>query len=98
MNAILKEEPQEFELEQAKVPPALAAIAHRCLEKQKEQRFQSAADLAFALRSISTTTASGGQPAIVSKPEPRNRWLWPLVASLAAAALLTARIFLPDWT
>src|SRR5260221_5713243 len=94
MNAILKEEPQEFELEQAKIPPALAAIARRCLEQQKEQRFQSAADLAFALRSITSTTASGGQPAIVSKPAPRNRWLWPLVATLAGAALLTAGFFL----
>jgi hypothetical protein len=98
MNAILNQEPQEFELEQTKIPPALAAIARRCLEKQKEQRFQSAADLAFALRSITSTTASGGQPAIAAKPVPRKRWLWPLVASLAGAALLTAGFFLRDRT
>jgi len=96
MNAILNAEPQGFEIEQAKMPPALATIVRRCLEKQKEQRFQSAADLAFALRSITHTSASGVQPAVTDQP--RKRWLWPLVASLSAAALLTAGFFLRDRT
>jgi serine/threonine protein kinase len=96
MNAILNAEPQGFEIEQAKMPPALATIVRRCLEKQKEQRFQSAADLAFALRSITNTSTSGAQPAVASQP--RKRWLWPLVASLSAAALLTAGFFLRDRT
>jgi serine/threonine protein kinase len=98
MHAILNQEPQEFELEQAKIPPVVVTIVRRCLEKQKEQRFQSAADLAFALRSITTTSASGMQLAIGAKPVPHKRWLWPLVASLAGAALLTAGFFLRDRT
>jgi serine/threonine protein kinase len=96
MNAILNAEPQGFEIEQAKMPAALATIVRRCLEKQKEQRFQSAADLAFALRSITNTSASGVQPAVTDQP--RKRWLWPLVAGLAAVALLTAGFFLRDRT
>ncbi|HEY6392734.1 MAG TPA: WD40 repeat domain-containing serine/threonine protein kinase, partial [Bryobacteraceae bacterium] len=96
MHAILNTEPQGFEIEQAKMPPALATIVRRCLEKQKEQRFQSAADLAFALRSITNTSASGVQSAVAHQP--RKRWLWPLVASLSAAALLFAGFFLRDRT
>ena len=34
----------------ATVPAAVRDIVHRCLEKKREERFQSARDLAFALR------------------------------------------------
>jgi len=50
MNAILNDEPAELP---ALVPSALARIVLRCLEKERERRFQSAADLAFALESLS---------------------------------------------
>jgi len=96
MHAILNAEPQEFEVQQAKMPPALATIVRRCLEKQKEQRFQSAADLAFALRSITNTSISGVQSAVAGRP--RKHWLWPLVGSLLAASLLTGGFFLRDRT
>jgi len=98
MHAILKAEPQEFEIQQAKMPPALAIILRRCLEKQKEQRFQSAADLAFALRSITNTSASGVHPPIAAPSKSRKRWIWPVVAALLAGALLTAGFFLRDRT
>jgi serine/threonine protein kinase len=52
MHAILNEDPAQFDPGASPIP-ALAAIVHRCLEKNPEQRFQSAADLAFALRSLS---------------------------------------------
>lgn len=41
----------------ASVPPALAAMIGRCLESEPDRRFQSAADLAFAMRSL--TDAAG---------------------------------------
>ncbi len=43
-------------------PPDLGRIVARCLEKQPGQRFQSASDLAFALRALTTApmTASPG--------------------------------------
>jgi Tol biopolymer transport system component len=50
--AILKEEPAD--LASAGVPPALARLVSRCLEKAREARFQSARDLAFALDSLLT--------------------------------------------
>jgi serine/threonine protein kinase/Tol biopolymer transport system component len=46
MGAILREEPPEFGW---KVPPALDHVVRHCLEKDRENRFQSAKDVAFAL-------------------------------------------------
>ena len=48
MTAILNEDPPGISQVAANIPPALQRIVHRCLEKNPEQRFQSASDLAFA--------------------------------------------------
>jgi eukaryotic-like serine/threonine-protein kinase len=100
MNAILHADPPEPNPDAA-IPPALSTalstIGRRCLEKRPEQRFQSAADLAFALRSVSgsTSVVSGVQPAIAAQPQPRTRrWIWPV----AAAGLFTAGFLTRDRT
>src|ERR1039458_3481912 len=56
MNAVLKEQPAELP---APVPPALVLIVRRCLEKDPDRRFQSAADLAFALQPSSESLPTG---------------------------------------
>jgi serine/threonine protein kinase len=98
MNAILHADPPA-PAENVAIPPALSSIVHRCLEKKAEQRFQSAADLAFTLRSASANTAaSGAQPVLPAQtaplvePAPRNRprWIWPAAAVVGAAALFAA--------
>ena len=53
MNAVLKDQPPELP---ASVPPALARIVRRCLEKDPGRRFQSAADLGFALHHCQTSS------------------------------------------
>ena len=53
MSAILKEDPPEH----AGIPPALKRIIHRCLEKNPEERFQSARDLRFALETLSDASS-----------------------------------------
>ena len=68
MHAILKAEPVDFEGEQARLPLAVTTIVRRCLEKRAEQRFQSAADLAFALRSVSGANATTVQPMVAPAP------------------------------
>ena len=90
MNAILHAEVPEFEANPA-LPPALGTIIRRCLEKRPEQRFQSAADLAFALGSLSNASASGIHPPVVQRR--RRRLLRLSLAVLAAMLVLFAAGF-----
>jgi serine/threonine-protein kinase len=59
MHAILKQDPPDVATSDNSFPPVLAQIVRRCLEKNREQRFQSAADLAFNLETISHTSVTG---------------------------------------
>jgi eukaryotic-like serine/threonine-protein kinase len=91
MTAILKEEPPEFETTPP-ISPGLERIVRRCLEKQPEQRFQSAKDLAFALEALTgTTTKTGAQAAIPAAPA-RPRWI-PVATAALLGLLLGAAIF-----
>ncbi len=55
MSAILRDAPPELaRADRPPLPPELARLVARCLEKVAEQRFQSARDLAFALRATAT--------------------------------------------
>ena len=58
MNAILNEEPASIHVLAPTIPIALQRIVQRCLEKNPEQRFQSASDLAFALEALSDSGSS----------------------------------------
>src|SRR5437667_304900 len=49
MNAVLREDPTELAEVALKVPVGCVRVVHRCLEKQPDNRFQSAKDLAFAI-------------------------------------------------
>ena len=97
MSAILNSEPAELSAANAALPPALETITRRCLEKRPEQRFQSASDLAFALRSMAGVT--GSQP---SQPgpivPPRRQWLRAALAAAIAIALVAGGYFLRDRT
>mgnify|MGYP003694681425 CR=1 FL=1 len=53
MSAILREDPPEPLADEPEPPPGLERIVRHCLEKNPEQRFQSARDLAFDLESLS---------------------------------------------
>src|SRR5271165_5451371 len=82
MTAILNEEPPSISQIAPTSPPALLRIVHRCLEKNPEQRFQSASDLAFALEAASD---SGTSSVAVSEEHSRSRWAWPLAAGTVVA-------------
>jgi Tol biopolymer transport system component len=85
MNAILKEEPPELP---ASVPAALGRIVRRCLEKDPDRRFQSAADLDFALESLSLS------PARAERPKRRAWWKWAALAAVSAAGAGTVLFWL----
>ena len=61
MSAILNEDPLSLAHHAPNTPIALQKIIHRGLEKNPEQRFQSASDLAFALDALSDLTLLSSQ-------------------------------------
>jgi TolB-like protein/tetratricopeptide (TPR) repeat protein len=92
LNAILKEEPQP-ELALDSLPAELARIVRRCLDKRRENRYHSAADLAHDLRSfISTPTVTGVRAPATPTPR-RARVAWGIGIGVLAAAVLVAVLF-----
>jgi len=88
MTAVLKDDPPELSDPVRLVSPALERIVRRCLEKNPEQRFQSARDLSFALSALSGTEASGVARATAAVPHrmPLLPWLAAALALVAVAA------------
>jgi eukaryotic-like serine/threonine-protein kinase len=96
MAAILKEDPPELSATHQTISPALERVIRHCLEKNPEQRFQSARDLAFHLDALSSLSA----PALIpSAAVPRRRQL--LLGALggvllaAVAAAVVSRLAAP---
>ena len=52
MAAILRDPPPEISSSSGPLPPGLDGLLRRCLEKNRDERFQTARDLAFSLRAI----------------------------------------------
>src|SRR6266704_3337067 len=58
MSAILREDPPDLSVTNQSISPGLERIVRHCLEKNPEQRFHSAHDLAFDLEALSGTSAT----------------------------------------
>jgi serine/threonine protein kinase len=86
MSAILKEDPPDLSVTGQSISPGLERIVRHCLEKNPEQRFHSAHDLAFDLEALSGTSTPQGMTAGVSSINRRSR----LAAGAIAACLLAA--------
>ena len=103
ISAILNEEPPSITELAPDTPASLERVIRRCLEKNPEQRFQSASDLAFALEALSdpSTVAIGAQVAARLEPD-RPGWTWAaaamafVVVALAIAFVLEQRSRLPS--
>ena len=92
MSAILREEPPDLSATNKSVQPGLERIVRHCLEKNPEERFYSARDVAFdleALSGLSGTTAA----ASVAGPSPRRRLL-PMFGVAAILASLAVGYFI----
>jgi Tol biopolymer transport system component len=94
MSAILNEEPPPILERAPDVPLALERVIRRCLEKNAEQRFQSASDLAFALEALSDPSVSSATGAYeIKRDERRARPARVLAIMLAAFAIAVVAYF-----
>ncbi|MEO8431237.1 MAG: protein kinase [Acidobacteriota bacterium] len=98
MSAILREDPPDLSATNRNVSPGLERIVRHCLEKNPEQRFHSAHDLAFDLESVSGASA----PAVAGRARARpSAGIRRALASLgiflagAVAGLIGSRAFAP---
>jgi Tol biopolymer transport system component len=94
MNAILKDDPPELSQTNQQIVPGLERVVDHCLEKNPEERFQSARDLAFALEALSGSTPISTQtvaiPMLGRRMKQRELAGW----AIGAAGILVAIIAL----
>src|SRR5262245_11028079 len=95
--SVMKEEPRSIAELQPLTPPGLDRIVQRCLEKDPDNRWQSARDLAHELRWIAEAGSKAGVPApVLERRRSRDRLLTivaaaGLVSTVALAAALVLR-------
>ncbi len=97
MAAILNEDPPSISQLAPTTPPGWQRVVYRCLEKDPEQRFHSAHDLAFALEALSDpaiTWPSGGHGQESKKPN-RARIA---IAGAATGIVLIGAVLAYFWT
>ena len=92
ITAILTKEPPDLSQTNRDIQPGLDRIVRHCLEKNPEERFESARDVAFDLEALSTistpSTATGGRAPLAATRRP-----WGLLALAALAGALIAAPF-----
>jgi serine/threonine-protein kinase len=78
--SILRDEPRRLSNTGQPVPPTVERLVLQCLEKNPNERFESAHDLAHILRAVSS---SGEAPVVTVETRPRRRWIWAAAAATA---------------
>src|SRR5438128_668388 len=97
MSAILKEDPPDLSETNQRISPGLERLVNHCLEKNPEERFHSARDLAFALEALSGSTSVSTQTATVQAIAPQWIRRHALIAWIVAAVaiLLVVALAIP---
>jgi eukaryotic-like serine/threonine-protein kinase len=94
MSAILREDPPDLAETNKNINPALERVVNHCLEKNPEERFHSARDLAFAIEALSGSAGTSGSTTTVlaslptSKKKKRELVAW----ALAGVFLVTTAV------
>jgi Tol biopolymer transport system component len=93
MTAILHDDPPDLSAARTEMSPALERIVRHCLEKQPQERFQTARDVAFALETLSAAatapTGATAAPAPIRAGRPAAR--------IAIAATIAALLIAAGW-
>jgi eukaryotic-like serine/threonine-protein kinase len=84
LTAILTKEPPELANPERPIPAILESIVRHCLEKQPEERFQSAGDVGFALQQITASSSA----AVEARPDKKGMWRLFVPAAFAIALAL----------
>ena len=90
IGSILKDTPPSLASRQPLAPPLLDHVLARCLEKDRDERWDSARDLRRELEWLASSTSSRSEPA--SSHRPRTRALLAAVCGIAIGGLIVAAI------
>jgi Tol biopolymer transport system component len=93
MSAILVKEPPDLSVTDQNITPGLERIVRHCLEKNPEERFHSAHDLAFDLQALSGISAPSGRAAVLAAAAPKRR-IWLGLAGLAVVAAIAGGAYI----
>jgi serine/threonine protein kinase/tetratricopeptide (TPR) repeat protein len=92
--SIIRDEPPELSQSGRSIPVALDHIVRHCLEKDRDNRFGTANDVAFALSEASgaTSVVTSGAQSVPGPPKRSGLWIAvAVVAVLAVAGLLLSK-------
>ena len=99
MAAVLRDQPIAVTELRGELPNHLGRIVQRCLEKDRERRYQSARDVRHELEGLrdevrlgtATTSRASSSAASTAPPTPKRsaagRWLWPLIGAVLITLL-----------
>ena len=90
LNAILKEEPPDLTDMLPSLPPAVEKLVRRCLDKDRDQRFQHARDLSFNLETLAAMSG-GGTLGGMARPPVTGTLPLPNAPTARSAAPATSR-------
>ncbi len=90
-SAILEKDPEPISVLMPMTPPALDRTVRKCLEKDPDNRWQTARDLLLELKWISGAGSQAGVPApMVSHRKNRERIAWLIAGAVTLAAIALA--------
>jgi serine/threonine protein kinase len=98
MSAILREDPPGLSETNQQVSPALERLVNHCIEKNPEERFHSASDLAFAIEALSGSASSLDKtvpiPISTKRSFTSERFIWLAVITVLLISTVALAIFI----
>jgi Tol biopolymer transport system component len=97
ISSILREDPPDLSGTNPTINPALERVVNHCLEKNPEERFHSARDLAFAVEALSGTAGTTSAQTTILGALPPAKWKKREMLAWSVAALLLLTVLVFSW-